>query len=87
VAVGKFCGFFKIILVILLGGPPNCKIRNCARKKKLMGCWQCDDFQTCDKLRFLEMHHGVAHLKNLRKLKKQGPDAFFKGKRYWCAPK
>lgn len=21
------------------GGPPECKIRNCARKKKLKGCW------------------------------------------------
>jgi len=69
------------------GGPPKCKIRQCSRKKKLMGCWQCDDFQTCEKLKFLEMHHGVAHLKNLRKLKKQGPAAFLKGKRYWYALK
>jgi len=68
------------------GGPPQCKVRNCARRKKLDGCWQCADFPTCDKLRFLEPHHGVAHLKNLRKLKRQGPAAFVKGKRFWYAP-
>jgi len=65
------------------GGPPNCKIRNCARKKSLDGCWQCDDFSTCEKLEMLEPHHGKAHLKNLRKLNRYGPAAFIKGKRYW----
>ncbi len=69
------------------GGPPDCKVRKCAREKKLKGCWQCDDFTACEKLKFLEEHHGVAHLKNLRKLKRQGPAAFIKGKRYWYAPK
>lgn len=36
---------------------------------------------------FLETNHGVAHLKNLRKLKRQGPAEFVKGKRHWYAPK
>ena len=69
------------------GGPPNCKIRNCARKKKLDGCWQCDDFANCETLTFLEMNHGVAHLKNLRKLKRQGPAEFVKSKRHWYTAK
>ena len=69
------------------GGPPDCKIRNCARKKKFDGCWQCDYFPTCEKLKMLEPHHGPAHLKNLRKIKKQGPAAFIKGKRYWYVAK
>jgi hypothetical protein len=69
------------------GGPTDCKVRNCARKKKLDGCWQCDDFPTCEKLKFLEMNHGIAHLKNLRKLSKQGPAAFVKGSRHWYASK
>ena len=69
------------------GGPHDCKIRNCARKKKLVGCWECDDFSTCEKLKILEPHHGKACPKNLRKIKKQGPAAFIKGKRYWYAPK
>jgi hypothetical protein len=68
------------------GGPPECKVRTCARRKKLDGCWQCADFPACEKLKFLEPHHGVAHLNNLRKLKRHGSAAFVKGKRYWYAP-
>ena len=70
-----------------MGGPPTCKARQCCQKKGILGCWQCDDFPTCEKLKFLEEGHGVAHLKNLRKLKRQGPAAFLKGKRYWHAAK
>jgi len=69
------------------GGPPNCKIRKCCRAKDIEGCWQCDEFPTCEKLKMLELGHGVAHLKNLRKLKRQGPASFVKGKRYWYAAK
>lgn len=69
------------------GGPPNCKIRKCARKKGLDGCWQCDDFTSCKNLEILKDNYGSANLRNLRKLRKQGPDAFIKGKRYWYAPK
>lgn len=47
----------------------------------------CGDCAGCEKLKFLETNHGVAHLKNLRKLKKHGSAAFVKGKRYWYAPK
>jgi hypothetical protein len=69
------------------GGPPNCKIRNCARKKGFDGCWQCDDFVSCKNLEILKDNYGSANLRNLRKLRKQGPAAFVKGKRYWHAPK
>jgi len=69
------------------GGPPNCKIRSCCRKKRIGGCWQCEVFATCEKLAGLEEHHGSAHLKNLRKLKKLGPAGFLNAKRYFYAPK
>jgi len=69
------------------GGPPDCKIRNCARKNKFEGCWECDDFASCEKLKILEPHHGVAHLKNLRKIKKLGTTAFVKEKKHWYAVK
>ncbi|OHB77271.1 MAG: hypothetical protein A2Z25_14340 [Planctomycetes bacterium RBG_16_55_9] len=69
------------------GGPPNCKIRSCSRKKKLDSCWQCENFSTCENLKFLETNHGVAHLKNLRKLKRHGPAAFVKGKKLWYEAK
>jgi len=65
------------------GGPPHCKIRNCCQKKEIDGCWQCDEFLTCEKLDFLKANHGDAHLKNLRKLKRQGADKFLEGKKYW----
>jgi hypothetical protein len=65
------------------GGPPDCMIRSCCRRKKIKGCWQCEDFPNCKTLSFLEAHHGTAHLKDLRKIKRAGPAAFIKGKRYW----
>ena len=65
------------------GGPPFCKIRKCCQKKDIAGCWQCDSFETCEKLKFLEPTHEEAHIKNCRKLKKIGIDAFLNGKRNW----
>ena len=65
------------------GGPPFCEIRKCCQSKELEGCWECDQFGTCDKLEFLKAGHGDAHLKNLRKLQRAGVDGFIEGKRYW----
>ena len=65
------------------GGPPFCKMRNCCQKKGIEGCWQCEEFETCEKLDFLKSIHGEAHLKNLRRLKKTGVDSFIKGKKDW----
>jgi len=65
------------------GGPPFCKMRKCCQKKGIDGCWQCDEFETCDKLDFLKANHDDAHIKNLRILKKKGVDAFISGKRSW----
>ncbi|MCK4420702.1 DUF3795 domain-containing protein [candidate division WOR-3 bacterium] len=65
------------------GGPPFCKIRKCCQKKGVEGCWECEEFEICKKLDFLKPIHGEAHIKNLRKLKKQGVDKFLEGKKYW----
>jgi len=65
------------------GANPGCKIRICAKKKEFLGCWECDDFETCDKLKFLCVGHGEAHLKNLRILKKKGIEAFNAGENFW----
>jgi hypothetical protein len=65
------------------GGPPFCKMRKCCQKKGIDGCWECAEFETCDKLDFLKAGHGDAHIKNLRKLNKAGVDSFLKGKKYW----
>ena len=65
------------------GGPPFCKMRNCCQKKGIEGCWECEEFETCEKLDFLKPIHGEAHIKNLRRLKKTGVDSFIKGKKDW----
>jgi hypothetical protein len=65
------------------GGPPSCKIRNCCIKKEYAGCWECDGFEKCQKLDFLRAVHDDAHLKNLRKMKKQGIEKFLQGTKYW----
>jgi hypothetical protein len=65
------------------GGPPFCKIRKCCQKKNIPGCWECEEFETCEKLDLLKPTHKEAHIKNLRIIKKQGVDKFIGGKRYW----
>ena len=65
------------------GGPPFCKIRNCCQDKNLQGCWECEEFERCKKLDFLKPTHKDGHIKNLRKIKKQGIKNFLEGKRYW----
>jgi len=65
------------------GGNPFCGIRKCCQKKEFTGCWQCGEFETCEKLDFLKPIHGDAHIKNLRTIKKAGVNAFIEGKKYW----
>jgi hypothetical protein len=65
------------------GGSPFCKIRKCALKKEIEGCWLCDEFQQCEKLDFLIPVHGNAHIKNLRVIKRKDKRGFIIGKRLW----
>jgi hypothetical protein len=65
------------------GGPPFCKIRVCAQKKGIEGCWLCDEFESCKKMDFLIPVHGDAHVKNLRAIKRKGKDGFLQGKSLW----
>lgn len=65
------------------GGPPFCKMRKCCQKKGIEGCWQCDEFEACNKLDFLKPIHGDANLRNLRMIKKVGVDNFLRGKKCW----
>jgi len=64
------------------GGGANCPIKKCAKKKRLLGCWKCDDFPTCKTLKVLEQYGDTnrVYLKNLRKIKRLGPAAFVKTK-------
>jgi hypothetical protein len=65
------------------GGPPFCKIRNCCQKNGFVGCWECTEFESCDKLDFLRPVHDEGHIKNLKILHKKGAEDFINGKRHW----
>ena len=65
------------------GGPPLCKVRTCCLKKRIDGCWQCVEFEKCNKLYFLRAVHDDAHIKNLRALRRKGVKQFIRGKKYW----
>jgi hypothetical protein len=62
------------------GDSTQCRIRKCVKKKGYDGCWQCDDFASCEKLKDLEQFGETTYLKNLRKIKRMGPAAFVKEK-------
>jgi hypothetical protein len=56
-----------------LGGDGgSCQIIGCVKDKAIEGCWECAEFEECDKLIFLKQFHGDALLKNLRKIKDFG---------------
>ncbi len=60
-----------------------CEIARCVIEHEVAGCWECDSFDGCGKLDFLAAVHGDAHLKNLRKIKKAGVDAWVEGGPLW----
>lgn len=55
-----------------------CEIKRCVISKKIEGCWECNEFEECDKFEFLKPFHGDAPKTNLRKIKKYGLDK-------WCS--
>lgn len=65
------------------GGSPTCEIRACCNDKDIKGCWKCEEFNTCNKLDFLQNTHEEAVIKNLNILKDKGVEAFLDGERYW----
>lgn len=69
------------------GGSPFCKIRKCVQQKEIDGCWQCEEFEDCEKLEFLEPVHGNAHLKNIKAIKKKGKKDFIKDSPEWYTKK
>jgi len=62
----------------------SCKIRKCCRDKGFYACYECDDFEVCEKLKSLEELHGDSCVKNLKAIKEVGLDAWItSGKRLW----
>jgi hypothetical protein len=65
------------------GRVTSCERRTCCLEKNFKGCWECEEFEVCEKSSWLKDIHEDAHLKNLRRLKKLGMDGFLKGRRNW----
>jgi hypothetical protein len=51
-----------------------CEIIKCVTSKNLKGCWECSEFEECDKFEFLKPFSGNGPQKNLKKIKKYGLD-------------
>ncbi len=66
------------------GGNPNCAIRACARRKGLVGCWQCESFETCELLKPMCICHGDTVKHNLRMIRQHGVENWSqtRGKHY-----
>jgi hypothetical protein len=61
-----------------------CAIARCAIERGLSGCYECDDFRTCDELAGLEDLHGDACVRNIESIRSMGPEAWVaEGRRLW----
>ena len=58
------------------GGCPtfSCGILECCQSQGYQGCWECDNFEECNKFEFLKPYHGETPVINLRKIKELGLD-------------
>jgi len=63
----------------------RCEIWHCCRDKNYAGCYECKDFETCEKIpNALGEHFFDACIVNLKQIKEMGVrDWIDKGKRYW----
>ena len=50
----------------------TCDILECCHNKKLEGCWQCGEFESCGKFEPLDSIHGDTPQLNLKKIKELG---------------
>jgi hypothetical protein len=64
------------------GGGRSCKVRQCCMRNGYPGCWECDDFEDCEKLAALTTIRRDAMLLNLRNIKKRGLEGYLKGKKH-----
>ncbi|WP_027721024.1 DUF3795 domain-containing protein [Maridesulfovibrio zosterae] len=53
-----------------------CKIMNCCLEKNYEGCWECSDYEGCEKFDFLEPRCGQMPKSNIHEIKKNGMDCW-----------
>ncbi len=54
------------------GSGESCEVKKCNKENNIEGCWECSDFEQCDKLNFLKPFCEEAPIKNLKKIKEHG---------------
>ena len=62
----------------------SCQIRKCCREKGYYACYECGDFEVCEKLESLKGLHRDSCVKNLKAIKEMGLEKWVEtGKRFW----
>jgi len=61
----------------------TCKIRKCCRDRRFYACYECDDFEVCERLKSLQRIVGISPIENLKALKEMGLETWMiKGERH-----
>jgi hypothetical protein len=66
------------------GGLSGCQVKDCCTDRGFHACYECDDFETCGRLKSLHKGlHTDACAKNMRAIREMGLDAWIvSGQRY-----
>jgi len=56
------------------GNTIKCTALKCLELKKYDGCWQCEEYEDCEKLKFLKMSYGFVINENLTTIKEKGEE-------------
>jgi hypothetical protein len=63
----------------------TCDALRCIQANGFEGCWQCQDFEACDKLSLLRRNYGETIVGNLRTIRDEGIEAVTsRGNRYYA---
>lgn len=66
------------------GETKQCKALKCLKSKNYDGCWQCAEYENCDKLKFLKLSYGYVIEDNLKIIKENGVEAVkSRGNKYY----
>ncbi len=67
------------------GHTHSCDALKCIKSKGNDGCWQCGEYQNCDKLVLLKRNYGYVIEENLTTIKEKGMEAVkSRGNKYYA---